>query len=69
MGSAETSCSGGCRDRRGAPSRAAVRALASAGFRWIDDETGAIRVTDLCVYHFGAREPLTVDALHFYWQD
>ncbi|MET7757520.1 hypothetical protein ABZT27_22870 [Streptomyces sp. NPDC005389] len=48
---------------------AARRALESAGFRWIDGETGAIRVTDLCVYHFGGRNPLTVDALLFYWQD
>ncbi|WP_406066022.1 hypothetical protein OG462_41075 [Streptomyces sp. NBC_01077] len=48
---------------------AAWRALESAGFRWIDGETGAIRVTDLCVYSFGGRNPLTVDALLFYWQD
>ncbi|MFE6065492.1 hypothetical protein [Streptomyces sp. NPDC056525] len=48
---------------------AAWRALESAGFRWIDGETGAIRVTDLCVYYFGGRNPLTVDALLFYWQD
>lgn len=48
---------------------AACRALESAGFGWIDGETGAIRVTDLCVYHFGGRNPLTVDTLLFYWQD
>ncbi|MCT4357735.1 hypothetical protein M5362_32025 [Streptomyces sp. Je 1-79] len=48
---------------------AARGALESAGFRWIDAETGAIRVTDLCVYYFGAREPLTVETLLFYWQD
>ncbi|MFE5941947.1 hypothetical protein [Streptomyces sp. NPDC056480] len=48
---------------------AARRALESAGFRWIDGETGAIRVTDLCVYYFGGRNPLTVDALLFFWQD
>ncbi|WP_318212233.1 hypothetical protein [Streptomyces sp. SJL17-1] len=48
---------------------AARRALESAGFRWIDGETRAIRVTDLCVYYFGGRNPLTVDALLFYWQD
>ncbi|MEU7698873.1 hypothetical protein [Streptomyces sp. NPDC039028] len=48
---------------------AAMRALASAGLRWIDDVTGAIRVTDLCVYSFGARDPLTVEALLFAWQD
>ncbi|MBT2442898.1 hypothetical protein J7E93_22875 [Streptomyces sp. ISL-36] len=47
----------------------ARRALESAGFRWIDDSTGAIRVTDLCVYYFGRREPLSVDTLLFYWQD
>ncbi|MEV7375757.1 hypothetical protein AB0O51_33315 [Streptomyces sp. NPDC090301] len=48
---------------------AARYALASAGFRWIDGETGAIRVTDLCVYSFGRRDSLTVDALLFSWQD
>ncbi|MBP2579794.1 hypothetical protein J3A78_000272 [Streptomyces sp. PvR006] len=48
---------------------AARCALASAGFRWIDGETGAIRVTDLCVYSFGRRDSLTVDALLFSWQD
>ncbi|MEU6987168.1 hypothetical protein ABZ946_27620 [Streptomyces sp. NPDC046324] len=48
---------------------AARRALERAGFRWIDGETGAIRVTDLCVYYFGSRSPLTVDTLLFYWQD
>ncbi|MFC9339222.1 hypothetical protein ACFT0G_28065 [Streptomyces sp. NPDC057020] len=48
---------------------AARCALASAGFRWIDGETGAIRVTDLCVYSFGRRDSLTVDALLFFWQD
>ncbi|MGW1251778.1 hypothetical protein [Streptomyces sp. NPDC002535] len=48
---------------------AARSALASAGFRWIDGETGAIRVTDLCVYSFGRRDSLTVDALLFFWQD
>ncbi|MFG2639600.1 hypothetical protein ACGFYP_01240 [Streptomyces sp. NPDC048370] len=48
---------------------AARGALERAGFRWIDAETGAIRVTDLCVYYFGARVPLTVESLLFYWQD
>ncbi|MEU7112174.1 hypothetical protein [Streptomyces sp. NPDC046182] len=48
---------------------AARRALERAGFRWIDAETGAIRVTDLCVYYFGGRGPLTVETLLFYWQD
>ncbi|MFE4827633.1 hypothetical protein [Streptomyces sp. NPDC056672] len=47
----------------------ARRALESAGFRWIDGTTGAIRVTDLCVYYFGGREPVSVDTLLFYWQD
>jgi hypothetical protein len=45
------------------------RALGAAGFRWIDDATGAIRVTGLPVYYFGAREPLSVQQLLFYWQD
>ncbi|WP_329201200.1 MULTISPECIES: hypothetical protein [unclassified Streptomyces] len=47
----------------------ARQALEEAGFRWIDGTTGGIRVTGLCVYHFGAREPLDVDTLLFYWQD
>ncbi|MBB4982809.1 MULTISPECIES: hypothetical protein [Streptomyces] len=47
----------------------ARRALEEAGFRWIDGATGGIEVTDLCVYHFGGREPLDVDTLLFYWQD
>ncbi|MEU4268627.1 hypothetical protein [Streptomyces sp. NPDC026092] len=47
----------------------ARHALERAGFRWIDAETGTIRVTDLCVYYFGGRGPLTVGALLFYWQD
>ncbi len=48
---------------------AARRALESAGFRWIDDTTGAVRVTDLCVYYFGNRAPLDVGTLLFHWQD
>ncbi len=48
---------------------AARRTLESAGFRWIDETTGAITVTDLCVYYFGDRGPLTVETLLFYWQD
>ncbi|WP_055603971.1 hypothetical protein [Streptomyces aureus] len=48
---------------------AAWRALESAGFRWIDGDTGAIRVTDLCVYYFGGRNAITVDTALFYWQD
>lgn len=46
----------------------ARQALESAGFRWIDETTRAIRVTDLCVYYFGERKPLSVDTLLFYWQ-
>jgi hypothetical protein len=47
----------------------ARRALESAGFRWIDDTTGAIPVPGLCVYYFGDRGPLCVETLLFYWQD
>ncbi|MFI8520021.1 hypothetical protein ACIGEZ_19625 [Streptomyces sp. NPDC085481] len=48
---------------------AARRPLEGAGFRWIDAETSQVRVTDLCVYYFGHREPLDVGDLLFYWQD
>ncbi|QNE23472.1 hypothetical protein [Streptomyces sp. INR7] len=48
---------------------AARAALEAAGFRWIDGATGAVRVTGLGVYYFGAREPLDVSTLLFYWQD
>ncbi|MFF8264648.1 hypothetical protein [Streptomyces virginiae] len=48
---------------------AARAALEAAGFRWIDRSTGAVRVTGLGVYCFGAREPLDVSTLLFYWQD
>ncbi|MFD3538444.1 hypothetical protein ACFWUQ_02955 [Streptomyces sp. NPDC058662] len=44
-------------------------ALEAAGFRWIDGATGSIRVTGLGVYYFGAREPLDIATLLFYWQD
>ncbi|MFJ1901126.1 hypothetical protein [Streptomyces sp. NPDC088115] len=44
-------------------------ALESAGLRWIDGTTGAVRVTGLCVYYFGERAPLSVETLLFYWQD
>ncbi|MFD7260482.1 hypothetical protein [Streptomyces sp. NPDC059874] len=44
-------------------------ALEAAGFRWIDAECGAVRVSGLGVYHFGSREPLDVFTLLFYWQD
>ena len=39
------------------------------GFRRIDDTLGGIVVTGLPVYFFGAREPLSVQDLLFYWQD
>ncbi|MET9659957.1 hypothetical protein [Streptomyces sp. NPDC006510] len=48
---------------------AARTALESAGFRWIDPLTSAVRVTGLCVYYFGGRKPLDIGALLFYWQD
>ncbi|MER5867365.1 hypothetical protein [Kitasatospora sp. NPDC002040] len=44
-------------------------ALAAAGLRWIDGDTGSVRVADLHVYWFGTRAPLDVDTLLFYWQD
>ncbi|MGW6709401.1 hypothetical protein ACWGDE_31570 [Streptomyces sp. NPDC054956] len=48
---------------------AAREALESAGFRWIDETIGSIRVTGLDVYYFGSRNPLDVHTLLFYWQD
>ncbi|MFB6501149.1 MULTISPECIES: hypothetical protein [unclassified Streptomyces] len=51
------------------PEPTARAALEAAGFRWIDRVTGAIRVTGLCVYHFGDRDPLDVATLLFHWQD
>ncbi|MFJ3856647.1 hypothetical protein ACIPRL_10505 [Streptomyces sp. NPDC090085] len=48
---------------------AARAALEAAGFRWIDADTGSIGVSGLGVYYFGAREPLDVQTLLFYWQD
>lgn len=47
----------------------AREALASAGFRVLDDVTLGVRITGLPVYFFGSREPLSVDDLLFYWQD
>ncbi|MFF7176987.1 hypothetical protein [Streptomyces sp. NPDC008121] len=44
-------------------------ALEGAGFRWIDQVTGSVRVTGLGVYYFGDREPLDIATLLFYWQD
>ncbi|MGW4648207.1 hypothetical protein [Kitasatospora sp. NPDC004289] len=43
--------------------------LEAAGLRWIDGETGSVMVTGLHVYYFGARGPLALDTLLFYWQD
>jgi hypothetical protein len=54
---------------RGGSSREAREALEAAGFRWIDEATSDITVTDLCVYYFGDRKPLNVGTLLFYWQD
>ncbi|MFM9559031.1 MULTISPECIES: hypothetical protein [Streptomyces] len=51
------------------PDPTARQALESAGFRWIDETTSAICVPGLCVYYFGARAPVSVDTLLFYWQD
>ncbi|WP_411104822.1 hypothetical protein [Streptomyces sp. cmx-4-9] len=48
---------------------AARAALEGAGFRWIDEDTGSVRVTGLGVYYFGSRTPLDVRTLLFYWQD
>ncbi|MEU9700095.1 hypothetical protein [Streptomyces sp. NPDC047981] len=53
----------------GSADSGAREALEAAGFHWIDWDTGATVVTDLCVYFFGSRGPLTVGALLFYWQD
>ncbi|WP_406858827.1 hypothetical protein ABZO31_00710 [Streptomyces sp. HUAS MG47] len=43
--------------------------LEAAGFRWLDEDTAATKVTDLCVYYFGDREALAIETLLFYWQD
>jgi hypothetical protein len=40
-------------------------ALEAAGFRRIDADAAATRVTDLCVYYFGRRGDLTVAELLF----
>ena len=47
----------------------AEAALASAGFRSVEAPLGRITVAGLHVYHFGARDPLPVGELLFYWQD
>ncbi|MGW7285574.1 hypothetical protein ACWGH4_08765 [Streptomyces sp. NPDC054847] len=54
---------------RGGTSGEAREALEAAGFRWFDEATSDITVTDLCVYYFGDRKPLSVGTLLFYWQD
>jgi hypothetical protein len=46
-----------------------VTALREAGLRHVDAALSAIRVPELYVYYFGAREPLDVGTLLFYWQD
>lgn len=51
----------------GAPG--AEAALASAGFRSVEAALGRITFAGLHVYHFGARDPLRVGELLFYWQD
>jgi hypothetical protein len=48
---------------------AAEAALVDAGFRCVDAALGRLTVAGLHVYSFGAREPLTVEELLFYWQD
>ncbi|MFB6892798.1 hypothetical protein ACFCX4_26195 [Kitasatospora sp. NPDC056327] len=45
----------------------AREALTSAGFRWIDEFTGATVVPGLDVRHFGDWRPLCVDVLLFRW--
>ncbi|GGJ87307.1 HEAT repeat domain-containing protein [Deinococcus aquiradiocola] len=44
-------------------------ALASVGWEWVDDDILSVTVPGLNVYYFGAREPLSVGELLFYWQD
>jgi hypothetical protein len=44
-------------------------ALASAGFCSVETALGRIIFAGLHVYNFGARDPLTVGELLFYWQD
>jgi hypothetical protein len=46
-----------------------VTAMRRAGFQHIDAELGRTRFDGLHVYFFGAREPLSVRDLLFYWQD
>jgi hypothetical protein len=53
----------------GEPDPVVRQAMEGAGFRWIDDDLSGIVVTGLCVYFFGARDPLSVGDLLFYRQD
>ena len=39
------------------------------GFHWLDDDLGSQIVPGLPTYFFGARDPLSVENLLFYWQD
>ncbi len=43
--------------------------LEAAGFAWVDEALGALLVPRLPVYFFGCRDPQSVHALLFYWQD
>ncbi|GAB3407934.1 hypothetical protein [Flindersiella endophytica] len=52
----------------GADARA-LDALRANGFRYIDADLADVRFEGLPVYHFGARQPLSVSDLLFYWQD
>ncbi|WP_328958157.1 hypothetical protein [Kitasatospora purpeofusca] len=44
-------------------------ALTEAGFHWIDERTGGVRVTGLGVRYFGEWKELCIDLLLFQWQD
>ncbi len=46
-----------------------IAALEAAGFRNVDGELAGTRFAGLHVYFFGARDPLRVVDLLFYWQD
>jgi hypothetical protein len=48
---------------------AVARTLVQTGFSWVDGDLAARVVNGLPVYFFGARAPLTVFNLLFYWQD
>ncbi len=46
-----------------------IRASAQAcGLTWVEDYA-PLKFRELCVYHFGKREPLRIGELLFYWQD